>query len=89
MRIKANVAWNFLGTGVPLLAGLVAIPLLIEAMGTPRFGILSLAWVIVGYFSFFDLGLGRAMTHLIAQKTGSGQESEIPSVVRNGMSRRP
>lgn len=85
MRIAVNVLWNLLGTGFPLLVGLVAIPPLIEALGLARFGVLSLAWVVVGYFSFFDLGLGRAMTQLIAQKLGNGQDADIPSVVRSGM----
>lgn len=85
MRLTVNVLWNLLGTGVPLLVGLVAVPPLIHALGTARFGVLSLAWVVVGYFGFFDLGLGRAMTQLIARKVGNCEESEIPSVVRSGM----
>jgi O-antigen/teichoic acid export membrane protein len=85
MRLAVNVLWNLLGTGFPLLVGLVAVPPLIETLGTARFGVLSLAWVVVGYFSFFDLGLGRAMTQLIAQKVGNGEEAEIPSAVRSGM----
>jgi O-antigen/teichoic acid export membrane protein len=68
-----------------MLAAFFAVPQLIEKLGVERFGILSIAWVIVGYFGFFDLGLGRAMTQLIAQKIGNGQEKEVPSVIRNGM----
>ena len=64
-----------------MLAALFSMPLLIEAMGLARFGVLSLAWVIVGYFSMFDLGLGRAITQLIAQKIGKGEEEDIPSLV--------
>ena len=33
---------------------MVAIPRLIEALGTARFGLLTLAWVVIGYFSLFD-----------------------------------
>lgn len=83
--VVVNVLWSLFGTGLPLLAGIIAIPPLIDALGTARFGILSLAWVVVGYFGFFDLGLGRAMTQLIARKIGSGEEHEIPFVVHNGM----
>ena len=84
-RIGVNVLWNLFGTGFPLLIAVVAIPPLIESLGTARFGILSLAWMVVGYFSFFDLGLGRAMTQLIAQRIGNGQGSEVPLIVRSGM----
>lgn len=85
MRIKVNIIWNFIGAAFPMLAAFLAVPTLIERLGVERFGILSLAWVVVGYFGFFDLGLGRAMTQLIAQKIGNGQEKEVPSVIRNGM----
>ncbi|MDP3075378.1 flippase [Bradyrhizobium sp.] len=80
-RLFFNLFWSFLGTGLPALVAIVTIPPLIHQMGLPRFGVLSLAWIVVGYFSFFDLGLGRAMTQLVAQKIGMGDESEIPSIV--------
>jgi O-antigen/teichoic acid export membrane protein len=49
-----------------MLAGLVAIPFLIQHLGQERLGVLSLIWVIVGYFSFLDMGLGRAVTVAVA-----------------------
>jgi O-antigen/teichoic acid export membrane protein len=57
-----NIAWNLFGHGAPLLIALLAIPLLIEGLGTERFGVLVLAWMVVGYFTLFDLGIGRATT---------------------------
>jgi O-antigen/teichoic acid export membrane protein len=80
-RLATNVLWNFLGTGLPMLAAVVAIPQLIAAIGTARFGVLSLAWIVVGYFSLFDFGLGRAVTQLIAQKLGRKEEAGIPELV--------
>jgi len=76
---------NVLGTGLPLLAALFAVPALIGGMGTPRFGVLTLAWAVAGYVSLFDLGLGRAMTQVVAEKLGSGDEEKIPSLVWNTM----
>ncbi|HIF19582.1 MAG TPA: flippase [Gammaproteobacteria bacterium] len=80
-----NILWNLFGTGTPLLAAFIAIPMLIEALGTSRFGVLTLAWLVVGYFSLFDLGLGRSITKLVAEKLGAGKEDEIPGVVWSGM----
>jgi len=85
-RLSRNVLWNLLGTGVPLLVALVAIPILIEGLGTARFGILTLAWMVVGYFSLFDLGLGRALTKLVAEKLGKGKGDDIPALVWTAMS---
>lgn len=81
-RILAhNTLWNLLGGGAPLLVAVFAIPLLVRALGTARFGVLTLAWMVVGYLSLVDLGLGRALTKLVAEKLGEGQESEIPALV--------
>ena len=52
-----NVLWSLAGTGLPLIVAAASIPSLIAALGTTRFGVLSLAWIVVGYFSLFDLGL--------------------------------
>ena len=81
-RILArNTIWNLTGQGAPLLVALVAIPLLIKGLGTARFGVLTLAWAIVGYFSLFDLGLGRALTKLVAEKLGAEQAEDIPRLI--------
>jgi O-antigen/teichoic acid export membrane protein len=85
MRIASSVLWNVFGTVLPLLAALVSVPPLIAELGTVRFGILAVTWVLVGYFSFFDMGLGRALTQLIAQKVGQGAAADVPSIVWSGM----
>ena len=77
-RLSRNVLWNLVGTGSPLLVGIVAIPILLEGLGTEKFGLLTIAWMIVGYFSLFDLGLGRALTQIIAQRIGRREFGDIP-----------
>jgi O-antigen/teichoic acid export membrane protein len=81
LALARNAILNLIGQGAPLLAALVAFPLLLAGLGTDRFGVLSLAWVIVGYFSLFDFGLGRALTKLVAEKLGTEERSEIPALV--------
>lgn len=81
-RLFRNMIWNVFGQGLPLLVGLFAIPILIQNLGTERFGILTLAWATIGYFNLFDLGLGRALTKLVAEKLGTGATEEIPKLIR-------
>ena len=59
----------------------MTIPVLIRGLGTDRFGVLTLVWVVLGYFSLFDLGLGRALTKLVAERLGLGLEGDIPDLV--------
>lgn len=56
-----------------MLVALIAVPFLIEHLGQERLGVLSLIWVVVGYFSFLDMGLGRAVTVSIARCRSSGE----------------
>jgi O-antigen/teichoic acid export membrane protein len=84
-NLSRNVLWNLLGTGVPLLVAIVAIPILIEGLGIVRFGVLTIAWMVVGYFSLFDLGLGRALTKLVAEKLGKGKNNEIYALIWTAM----
>ena len=81
-----NMIINLLGFAAPLLVALFSIPLLIKYLGTERFGILTLAWVVISYLSMLDLGLGRALTKLISEKIGTGEEFEIPSIIWSGLS---
>jgi len=76
---------NLAGHVAPLAAAVVAVPLLIERLSPEKFGFLSLAWVIVGYFSLFDLGLGRTLTRLIAEHTGTSREKDLPGLVRTAL----
>ena len=75
-----NVGLNALGWLLPVVLALGAIPVLVRALGTERFGVLSLAWTMVGYFSLFDLGLGRALTQLVSERLGREAHDELPSL---------
>lgn len=79
--LARNVIYNFAGQAVPMLTAVIAIPFLIHGLGTARFGVLTLAWMVIGYFSLFDLGLSRALTQVVAKKLGEGREAEIPALV--------
>lgn len=76
--LARNTVWNLVGQLLPMSVAVVAIPALIRGLGTARFGILSLAWVVIGYFSLFDLGIGRALTKLIADKLAASDFDSIP-----------
>ena len=81
-RILArNTIINFVGQVIPLAIGVIAIPFILRGLGPDRFGLLSLAWVVLGYFAIFDLGLGRATTKYVAEALGKGEEDQVPSLV--------
>lgn len=83
--MKIKLLWSFVGFAFPILAAAIAVPQLIVSLGTDRFGILSLVWIVLGYFGFFDMGLGQGLIYLISKKFGDGREAEIARIARTGI----
>ncbi len=63
-----NLGWNLAGESLPVLVAVAAIPVLVHRLGADRFGVLTLSWMVAGYFGLFDFGLGRALTKAMAQE---------------------
>lgn len=79
--IVRNTVLNLAGQVAPLVAALIAVPGLLAALGIERFGVLTLAWVIVGYFSLFDFGIGRALTKLVAERPLARDHDSVVTLV--------
>lgn len=79
--LARNVVWNLAGVVLPALVALLAVPLLTQALGAARFGLLSLAWVFVGYFTIFDFGLGRALTQLVSARIAEQRQDSLPGLL--------
>jgi len=71
--LARNAILSFVAQAAPLLVGLLALPFLIRGLGTQRFGAFQLAWVVLGYFAIFDLGLGRAANKFVAEHLARGE----------------
>lgn len=75
-----HTALNILGQVLPMLVGMLSIPVIIRHIGTERFGIVTIAWMLIGYCSLFDMGLGRALTQVVAEKLGKNESHDIPAL---------
>ena len=84
--LARNTVLNLIGQLVPMVVGVVTIPILIRHLGTDRFAVITIAWMLIGYFSLFDMGLGRALTQLIAERIGKNQYEDIPGIFWTSMS---
>lgn len=80
-RLAWNSLLNAMGQGAPAIVAVFAVPVLVRGLGIERFGILTLAWAVVGYFGLFDFGLGRALTQVVAERRAVGDHAGINAVV--------
>lgn len=81
MKFARHTIYNLLGLGLPLVVAIFCIPILIDELGAARFGLLTLIWAVVSYFGLFDLGLGRALTQLLAVALTEGDSKKVGSLV--------
>ena len=79
--LTRNVLINLAGYGLPMVAALLAMPPLLRGLGEERFGVLTLTWALVSTFGVADLGLGRALTKLVAERLGGDRRDELPDLV--------
>jgi O-antigen/teichoic acid export membrane protein len=85
MSLRRNTIWNLAGSGLPLIAAVALIPFTLHSLGNEVFGLLTLIWALVGYFSLFDMGVGRALTYELSKLRVANNASEISLTLKAGV----
>lgn len=81
-KVAQNALWNVGGQLVTLAVGLVALPILLHALGAARLGVFTLALGLIGFSGLFDLGLSRALTQTVSSSLGLGRSrAEVAALV--------
>lgn len=83
--LARNAVFNLVGEGSVFLVLLVSMPKLVHFLGETSFGLFSLAWVIIGYLAFLDIGVSRAATKFVSEHLAEQNHSSVLSIVRTAL----
>jgi O-antigen/teichoic acid export membrane protein len=84
--LAKNSIFNLVGQILPMLVGVLTIPYIVKGLGTNGYGILSIAFMVLGYFSVFDLGLSRATVKFVAEHLSPEKIHRVPELVWTSLS---
>lgn len=73
VRAKKNIAASFIIKGASIAIGLALVPLTINYLEPTRYGIWITLSSIVGWFGFFDIGLGHGLRNRLAEALALGK----------------
>ena len=65
--LRTNFVFNLLFPLARLAISFVTVPIYMHHVGDARYGVISIVWLLAGYFGFLDLGLSRAAANALAK----------------------
>jgi O-antigen/teichoic acid export membrane protein len=83
--LARNAALNLTAEGWIFLVLLVAMPKLVSFLGETSFGLFSLAWVVIGYLAFLDIGVNRAATKFVSEHLAEQDHEAVLQIVRTAV----
>jgi len=75
VKAKKNIIASFFIKGVSIAISLLLVPLTINYINPSRYGIWITITSIVGWFSFFDIGLTQGLRNKFAEAKAKGEDS--------------
>jgi O-antigen/teichoic acid export membrane protein len=83
--LARNATLNLLTEVWTFLVIVIAIPRLVASLGETAFGLFSLAWVVIGYLTFLDVGVSKAATKYISEHLALKQIGLAKQIIRTAV----
>jgi O-antigen/teichoic acid export membrane protein len=82
--VVRNVGFNMMGQIWLAAVAIATTPYIVTNLGVDTYGLYVIVTVVMGYFSFLDLGLGAALIKYISEYHAVGDGAAVERVVRTG-----
>lgn len=73
--VRKNILFSFIIKGGNILINIMYVPLLINTLGKTEYGIWLVLTSVLGWFAFFDIGLGNGFRNKFAEAKAAGNNS--------------
>src|SRR5882724_2260959 len=83
--LARNATLNLAAEGWTFVILLIAMPKLVSFLGDTQFGLFSLAWVVIGYLAFLDVGVNRAATKFVSEHLAEQDHDSTRLIVRTAL----
>ena len=83
--LARNATLNLATEGWIFLVLLVTMPRLVSFLGETAFGLFSLAWVVIGYLAFLDIGVNRAATKFVSEHLAEQDHESVLHIARTAL----
>lgn len=80
-NITKHISLSFVYKGGSILANFLLVPLTINFLDTTNYGIWLLITSFVGWFAFFDVGLGHGLRNKFAESKAKNDHKHIKSLI--------
>lgn len=70
--LKKNIGWSFLIKGVSIITELLLVSITIKYLTPTKYGVWITLSSIIGWFGFFDIGLGNGLRNKFAESIAQG-----------------
>ncbi len=74
IKAKKNIVASFAIKGINIAIGLALVPLTIDYLNPTKYGIWITLSSIIGWFGFFDIGLGHGLRNRFAEALAKGEK---------------
>ncbi len=81
VRAKKNIILSFFINGLNIVLGLALVPLLIQYLSPVKYGIWITLSTIIGWFGFFNIGLGNGLRNRFAEALAFGNHDLVKTYV--------
>lgn len=73
-KASRQVVYSAISQGTSIIISLLYVPLLLKYLTQERYGIWLTLTSIIGWFSFFDIGMGNGMRNKLAEANAKGEK---------------